>query len=171
LLDSQHQLQPTNPNFTVLRRIRTEYPQLPIILSTGKQWTSTAKQRDDLDLHPFYACHLNGNVIYRPGGEVLYQGGLELPTVLDVYDRMQRDGMSLFLYDNERVYHVLPFKTGEADYWSKKLRGYGERVTELAEAEEVMRKVRAGEIKVVKMAVCVEENAVPGTSYLLVFIE
>lgn len=93
---------------------------------------------------------------------MLSQSGLDLPIVLAVYERMKAEGISLFLYDKERVYHVLPFKTGDEDYWSKKLRAYGEQVSELAEADKVMAKVQSGQIKVVKMAVCEEESVIPG---------
>jgi hydroxymethylpyrimidine pyrophosphatase-like HAD family hydrolase len=167
LLDSHHSLPTTNPNYTVLRRIRQEHPHLPIVISTGKQWPSTAPIRDALDLHPFFACHLNGSVIYAPGGEILYRRGLDSATVLSVYDRLKYEGISLFLHDNNRVYQVLPFKTGDNDYWTSKLRVYGQNVLDLTGADEIMEKVKSGDISVVKMEICELEDAIPGLIRLL----
>lgn len=165
LLDSHHTLPTSNPTHRVLRRIRDAYPYLPIVVSTGKQYLATASLRAQLDLHPFYACHLNGNVIYNPDGSILSETGLDLPVVLAVYERMRAEGFSLFLYDYDKVYQVLPWKTDvESSLWADKLRGYGEHVVSYSEAEVVMAKVRSGEIKVVKMAVCEAEAALPGAS-------
>ena len=110
---------------------------------------------------------MNGNVIYNPDGSILSETGLGLPVVLSVYERMRAEGFSLFMYDYDKVYQVLPWKTDvESSLWADKLRGYGENVVGYGEAEVVMAKVRSGEIKVVKMAVCEDEAELPGASPL-----
>jgi hydroxymethylpyrimidine pyrophosphatase-like HAD family hydrolase len=167
LLDSHHVLPPTSPTFTVLRRIRATHPELPIVISTGKQYPATASLRLALDLAPFPACHLNGNVVYAPTGAILHETTLALPVVEQVFAACRDAGVSLFLYDRERVYHVLPFKTFTDAQAESLLRAYGEDVVELAEAEEVMRKVQAGETKVTKMGVCEVEEYIPSKQIAL----
>lgn len=167
LLDSHHTLPTTNPTHTVLRRIRSAYPDLPIVVSTGKAWSATTDLRAQLDLHAFPACHLNGNVLYRPDGSIFAESGLDQATALAIFDAMQAAGFSLFIYGHEKTYQVLPWRTDpESAAWADRLRGYGEHVVGLDQAEEVMRQVRSGELKVVKMAVCEDEALLPGVSVM-----
>ncbi|EIN08129.1 hypothetical protein PUNSTDRAFT_69184, partial [Punctularia strigosozonata HHB-11173 SS5] len=170
LLDSHHELPVTNPTHKVIRRIRADHPTLPIVISTGKQYTATASLREQLDLHPFNACHLNGNVIYNPDGSVIMDSGLDIGVVNEVYADMKNRGVSLFLYDYERVHQVLYGANDDhPGIWAQKLRGYGETVLEYTEAEsmEIMDKVTKGAIKVIKMAVCQDEEALPATRNVL----
>jgi hydroxymethylpyrimidine pyrophosphatase-like HAD family hydrolase len=172
LLDSHHELQSSNPTHIVLRRIRQAHPSLPIVLSTGKPYPATAVLRDQLDLHPFHAVHLNGNVIYAPSnpvtkeeGKILSQTGLDADVVLAVYDTLKKAGISLFIYDVGGPWHVLPFKTVGDIPWDVALRAYGEDVQTIDRAEEAMARVKNGEFKVVKMAVCEVAEYLPSTFF------
>jgi hydroxymethylpyrimidine pyrophosphatase-like HAD family hydrolase len=165
LLDSHHQLSVNNPTYTTIRRIREDYPTLPIVISTGKQYTSTAALRTQLDLSSFHACHLNGNVIYNPDGSILQESGLDVNIVNAVYTEMKKRSISLFLYDYGKVYQVLfGLNDGYRGIWAEKLRGYGEMVVECSEleSEEMMRRVNKREIKIIKMAICQDEAMLPG---------
>jgi hypothetical protein len=156
LLDSTHALPEHSPTYIVLRRLRAAHPDLPIVLSTGKPYPVTARLRAALDLHAFPAVHLNGNVLHALGGAILSQTGFSTETVLKVYEAARADGMSLFLYDTERPWQVLPCATpGEAGVpWDAALRAYGADLQSLDRAEEAMERVRDGTMQVVKMSVC-----------------
>jgi hypothetical protein len=166
LLDSHHVLPETNPTYAVLRRLRTARPDLPIVLSTGKPYPATANLRETFNLYEFNAIHLNGNVLYAPGrpGSVISQTGLDAALVLDMYATCKSAGISLFVYDTDRPWQVLPCKTDGPVPWDIALRAYGEDLQTLARAEEAMRKVRSGEMRVVKMCVCEAESYLPSTS-------
>ncbi|KAI5819117.1 HAD-like domain-containing protein [Pyronema omphalodes] len=151
LLDSHHLLPTTNPTHKVIRKIREVYPDLPIIISTGKQHRSTAELREQLDLHKFPCCHLNGNVIYNSKGEVVSESGLDKSIVRRVYDEMKAIGTSVFVYDYTTVYQLYHGE-GDSGQWAQILRGYGELVIEGAEG--IMEKIEAGELNPIKMAIC-----------------
>jgi hydroxymethylpyrimidine pyrophosphatase-like HAD family hydrolase len=163
LLDSDHLLPETSPTYKVLRRIRDTMPDLPVVISTGKPYPAAAVLRQQLSLDGFNAVHLNGNVLYAPGGSVISQTGLDTSIVLEVYDRLKEAGMSFFVYDTDRPWQVLPFATVGDKTWDQVLRSYGEDCQPLSRAEEIMPKVRSGEVKVVKMAICEIESYLPST--------
>ncbi|TGZ82124.1 HAD-like protein [Ascodesmis nigricans] len=165
LLDSHHTLPPTNPTYQVLSRIRTEFPTLPIIISTGKQHPSTAELRRDLNLESFPSIHLNGNVTYAPnGGGVVRESRLTAATVRGVFKELRKDvtedkeqEKALFAYDYDVVWQILGT---EDDGWARVLRGYGEDVRVLEKEEEreaFVRGVESGERRIFKLAVCEEE--------------
>jgi Cof subfamily protein (haloacid dehalogenase superfamily) len=151
LLDSHHLLPTTNPTHKIIRKIREVYPDLPVIISTGKQYRSTAELREQLDLHKFPCCHLNGNVIYNPKGEVVSESGLDKSIVRRVYYEMKAIGTSVFVYDYTTVYQLYHGE-GDSGQWAQILRGYGELVVEGAEG--IMEKIEAGELNPIKMAIC-----------------
>lgn len=169
LLDSKHELPSSNLNHVILRRIRTEHPSLPIVISTGKPYPATESLREQLDLNGFNAIHLNGNVLYAPGGRIISQTGLDTKLVLEVYETLKKAGTSLFIYDTDRPWHVLPFATAGDKPWDSALRAYGEDVQMLDRAEEAMDRIRSGEFKVVKMAVCEIESYLPSELHPLPF--
>jgi hydroxymethylpyrimidine pyrophosphatase-like HAD family hydrolase len=107
---------------------------------------------------------LNGNVIYSPTGAIIRESALELAVVKEVYNACRDAGISLFLYDRERNYHVLPFRTVTTEAGDRLLRAYGEDVVDLAQAQGVMEKVWAGELTIIKMAICEVEEHIPSTS-------
>lgn len=137
------------------------HPALPIVLCTGKPYCSTKFLRDALDLYAFHACHLNGNVLYAPGGAVLAEYTLKPEVVGEVYAALCARRVSVFLYERERVYQVLDVEGG---MWARRMRQYGTEVEEcLGErADEVLERVRRGEIGVVKIEVCEDEATLPG---------
>jgi hydroxymethylpyrimidine pyrophosphatase-like HAD family hydrolase len=153
LLDSQHRLSPTSPTHTILRRIRSTYRDLPIVISTGKTYHATAELRLQLDLSPFPASHHNGNLIYAASGEIIHESVVSPVVVDEVYAACRAIGASLFITDRDRAYHVLPVKTFTDEQVARLKRGLGEEVVELARAEESMRRVRTGDLKVFSMAV------------------
>jgi Cof subfamily protein (haloacid dehalogenase superfamily) len=181
LLDSQHTLPESSPTHVALRRIRASHPELPIVLSTGKQHANTAGLRAQLDLHRFPSCHLNGNLIYNPDGSLLFENYLPPGLVRRVYALLSREeeeeeggaGVGVFCYDHERVFQLVGSEEG--DGWAATLRGYGEDVVVLsapgatsAAAEEFLARVDRAEVKVVKMAVCQVEAQIAGIRRRLV---
>jgi hydroxymethylpyrimidine pyrophosphatase-like HAD family hydrolase len=164
LLDSHHGLPETNPTHVVLRRIRDTHPNLPIVVSTGKPYPATAGLRSQLSLDNFNAIHLNGNVIYAPDGTVISQTGLDTSVVLAVYEVLKEAGISLFVYDTDRPWQVLPYKTVGDKPWDEILAKYGEDVQSIDRAEEAMARVRSGEFKVVKLCSFEIESYIPSTS-------
>lgn len=173
LLDSHHTLPETNPTYQVLSRIRKSYPNLPIIISTGKQHPSTAELRRDLNLSCFPSIHLNGNVTYGPakeGVKVVMESSLEAETVRGVFEHLKRSSggcatksKAFFAYDYDVVWQVLG---EEKDGWAKVLRGYGEdvRVIEGDDArEKFIREIENGERTIIKLAVCEDEAPLAGT--------
>ncbi|KAI5787203.1 HAD-like domain-containing protein [Geopyxis carbonaria] len=176
LLDSHHQLPTSNKTYQILTRLRKTHPDLPIIISTGKQRTSTAELRAQLDLEGFYCCHLNGNVIYKPSGEILSESALDIEVVRRVYQTLrERPGVSFFVYDYTTVYQVLGGENAGEGMWAERLRGYGEDVREMMgpsaervkEGEALMEKVWKGEVKVIKMAICQDEAPLAETRAML----
>jgi hypothetical protein len=169
LLDSHHLLPETSPTYTILRRLRAARPDLPIVLSTGKPYPATSDLRETFDLYGFNAIHLNGNVLYAPGrpGSVISQTGLDAALVLDMYETCKKAGISLFVYDTDRPWQVLPCKTEGPIPWHQALRAYGEDLQTLARADEAMGMVESGEMRVVKMCVCEAEAYLPSTSTFL----
>jgi len=169
LLDSRHTLAETSRTHLALRRLRATHPELPIVLSTGKQRGSTAALRAQLDLHRFPACHLNGNLIYRADGSLLLENYLPPGLVRRVYALLSEeggDGVGVFCYDHARVFQLVGF---EEDGWAAKLRGYGEDVVVLSAAAELfLARVDRAEVKVVKMVVCQAEAQIAGTKRRLV---
>lgn len=167
LLDSAHELPTTSPTYTVLTRLRRTYPELPIVISTGKQYSSTAMLRKQLDLEHFHACHLNGNVIYAPSGKVLAKTSLSPNVVRTVFSKAMEKNASFFVYDHAIVWQ-LHRGAGDDGIWAQKLRGYGEDVREVDESV-------LNRIEVIKMAVCQDEAALKGAQscsfFFLVFFK
>jgi hypothetical protein len=163
LLDSAHTLPESSPTYSVLRRLRAARPELPIVLSTGKPYPATAGLRAALGLDGFPAVHLNGNVLYAPHGRLVSQTGLDAAVVLALYDAARAARMSLFVYDTDRPWHVLPCATPGVGGvpWDTALRAYGEDLQGLERAEEAMARVRSGAMHVVKMAVCEAPEYLP----------
>ncbi|KAA8910232.1 HAD-like domain-containing protein [Sphaerosporella brunnea] len=155
LLNSAHELPTTSPTYKVLRRIRETYPSLPIIISTGKQYRSTAELREALDLCPFPCCHCNGNVIYSPSGSIISESGLEIPVVLEALEQMRKIGASAFVYDYSTVYQLYK-GPGDVGQWAAMLRGYGEIVIEIPEdeVEAFVQKIENEEVKAIKLGLC-----------------
>ncbi|KAJ8609526.1 hypothetical protein MRB53_039084 [Persea americana] len=118
-----------------------------------KQRRSVAEIREPLDLDGFPASHLNGCVVYAPHGKVILELGLELDIITKLYTQFRAAGVSLYFYDKETVYEV-PGKDGPK--WGDILRGYGEDVQLLDEAHLV--KIRSGELKIIKAAICQEQG-------------
>ncbi|KAI5852328.1 HAD-like domain-containing protein [Tricharina praecox] len=185
LLDSHHALPTTSPTYQVLRRIRAEFPDLPIIISTGKQHRSTSELRSQLQLEGvFPSCHLNGNVLYDASGTVIAESGLDVEVVLRVIKEMRELGTSTFVYDHATVYQ-LGYARGEwgvggeegdgeeGCQWARILRGYGEDVVCVPphEVDAALDRIRNGELRVVKMAVCQEPETIdiPKTHLLSTF--
>ena len=171
LLDSAHCLPPTSPTYRVLRRIRSQYPQLPIVISTGKQHRSTAQLREQLDLHAFPCCHLNGNVVYSSSpsgreegeeaaaGRIVCESGLEAGVVGAVLREMAAANTSLFVYDHTTVYQLFR-GCGDAGQWAQQLRSYGELVVD--DRDDVAEAVARGDIRPVKMAICQDLDTISG---------
>jgi hydroxymethylpyrimidine pyrophosphatase-like HAD family hydrolase len=144
-----------------LRRLRVTYPNLPIIISTGKQRRSTAELREALDLHRFPCCHLNGNVLYSASGEIIAESGLEITVVKETLQQMQGMRTSTFVYDYTTVYQLY-FGEGDTGQWAAMLRRYGEDVVEVLEEdmEAFMGRIEKGEIKVIKMGICQDAETI-----------
>jgi hydroxymethylpyrimidine pyrophosphatase-like HAD family hydrolase len=162
LLDSRLGFPHTSPTYSVLRRIRSTHPDVPIVISTGKTIRAAAHLRRDLDLAPFPTCHLNGNLVYASTGEIIHESTLLLPVIEKVYETCRAAALSLCLFDRDRVYHVLPFGTISVEKANRLFRGYGEEIVELQEADDVMRRVRDGAINVISMAVCETSECLRG---------
>jgi hydroxymethylpyrimidine pyrophosphatase-like HAD family hydrolase len=163
LLDSAHELPTTSATYQVLLRLRKTHPTLPIIISTGKQHRSTASLREALDLHPFPCCHLNGNVLYNPSGEIIAESGLEIPVIKEALEQMRQQGTSTFVYDYTTVYQLYK-AAGDDGKWAAMLRRYGEDVVEVPEEEvgAFVEKIERGEVRVVKMGICQEADTIAG---------
>jgi hydroxymethylpyrimidine pyrophosphatase-like HAD family hydrolase len=159
LLDSTHTLPTTSATHQVLKRIRTAYPSLPIIISTGKHRRSTADLREQLDLSGFPCCHLNGNVIYSPTGEIVAESRLAIDVVKRVFDEMRAVGTSVFVYDYTTVYQVFHGK-GDTGQWARILRQFGELVVE--DEDDVMQRIERGELNPIKMAICQDTETIDG---------
>ncbi|KAF8540780.1 HAD-like domain-containing protein [Trichophaea hybrida] len=164
LLDSAHTLPTTSPTYRVLKRIRTAYPSLPIIISTGKQRCSTADLREKLDLSEFPCCHLNGNVIYSPTGEIVVESGLDIGVAKRVYEEMRKVGTSVFVYDYTTVYQAFHGK-GDTGQWARILRKFGEDVVE--DQDDVMERIERGELNPIKMGICQDTETIAGSIELL----
>ena len=178
LLDSSHRLPLTSPTYRVLRRIRSQHPQLPIVVSTGKQHRSTAQLRELLDLHAFPCCHLNGNVVYSSspsGGEegapeaaagrILCESGLETDVVGAVLREMADANTTLFVYDHTTVYQLFRGR-GDVGQWARLLRSYGELVVDDCDdrddRDDLVEAVARGDIRAIKMAICQEPETIHG---------
>ncbi|EIM84856.1 uncharacterized protein STEHIDRAFT_140397 [Stereum hirsutum FP-91666 SS1] len=182
LLDSTHSLPPTSPTHLTLLKLRQTHPTLPFIISTGKQHRATSSLRDTFSLnHAFHSIHLNGNVIYNPDGSILRESGFEKEVVLEVIERLRGWGdVAFMVYDRERVYEILPGVKGHegegegGEYtgesiWADKLRGYGEDLVgyTVDGSKEILKQIRNGEIKVIKMAVVADESIIDSKRELL----
>lgn len=78
--------------------------------------------------------------------------------VLEVLAEMRKCGTSVFAYDYDTV-HQLFRGLGDDGIWAKKLRGYGELVED-TEPEAYIERIRAGELKIIKMAICQPEETI-----------
>ena len=148
LLDSHHRLHPRT--FHALSWLRTHRPDLPIVIATGKQHRSVAEIREPLHLGVFPSSHLNGCVVYRPGGVVANEVGLDIDVLVRLHDLFAKDrAVATFFYDHTTVYEV---PGSEGPIYGEMLRGYGEDVKTVD--SNILSRIRAGDIKVIKAAIC-----------------
>lgn len=126
---------------------------MPIVIATGKQRTSVREIREPLDLDVFPASHLNGCVVYAPHGQVQVEVGLDTEVLSNLHTYFTAQRVSLFFYDREKVYE---FQGRDGEIWGNKLRGYGENLQTVDSS--FMDKVRSGEVKIIKAAICQEEG-------------
>ena len=153
LLDSHHRLPTSNPTCQILQRLRRTHPNLPIIISTGKQHRSTAELRELLDLYPFPCCHVNGNVLYTADGTIISETALRWETVRKAYKSVAAHHATFFLYDHSIVYQVSSGLDDTAgDRWATALRGYGEDVR-----RSTIDELEAAGTTIIKVAICQEE--------------
>ena len=99
--------------------------------------------------------------MYSGAGAVLAESGLAAAVVLGVVAEMRAAATSVFAYDHDTVYQLVR-GAGDDGRWARALRGYGEVVLD-AEPAEYERRVRAGELAVVKMAICEDEATIQRT--------
>ncbi|ORY83691.1 HAD-like domain-containing protein [Protomyces lactucae-debilis] len=147
LLDSDHRLHPRT--FHALQWLRKNRPSLPIVIATGKQRTSVIEIREPLNLDVFRASHLNGCVVYNPGGVVASEVGLDKDTLIQLYRQFSAAGISTFFYDREKVYEV---QGTDGPIWGDKLRGYGESVVSVDES--FVQQIQDGSVTIIKAAIC-----------------
>lgn len=105
--------------------------------------------REPLNLDVFPASHLNGCVVYEPFGKVQVEVGLEIDVLEHLFTQFHAAGVSTYFYDRDRVYEL---QGKDGSVWGDKLRGYGENV--LSVDESFLAKIKNGEIKVIKAAIC-----------------
>lgn len=150
LLDKHHRFH--FRTYRAMKYIREKYPNFPIVLATGKQRSAVDLIRIPLDLDAFPAAHVNGCVLYNKG-KIVYADHLKPEVVMEVVEATKGNpNIANVVYDEHYVYALTP---GREDMKNvKRLAEIGEKVDFSMPCEEAIEKVKSGEIKVIKMAVC-----------------
>jgi len=95
LLTEHHVVHPrTVSAFAQLRKLR---PDLPIVIASGKQYSSCADVREALGLPDhFPAIHAHGALIHGDGGALLDAKRINTGVLLEVVDKMRGRGTFVF---------------------------------------------------------------------------
>ncbi|EEB05079.1 hypothetical protein SJAG_00074 [Schizosaccharomyces japonicus yFS275] len=146
LLNKEHKLHPRT--YRALKYIRENYPELPIVLATGRQRSSTREISKSLNLDVFPAVHLNGGVLYDKG-EPVYIEQLSTEALFEVYDRIKdMPTVGMVVYDENTVYVMK--EDGPEKPLVKLLAHYGEVVDMDTPSQAVRHNVLHNDCKVVK---------------------
>ncbi|EEB09377.1 nucleotide-sugar phosphatase [Schizosaccharomyces japonicus yFS275] len=150
LLDAHHRFH--KRTYRAMKYIRETRPDFPIVLATGKQRSAVDEIRIPLELDAFPSAHVNGCVLYNKG-KIVYAEHLKPEVVMEVVEATKHNpNIANVVYDESQVYILTP---GREDLKNpKRLAEIGEKVNFEMPCDEAIAKVKSGEIKVIKMAVC-----------------
>lgn len=161
----EHGTQDIHPlTIQAIRQLRKTRPDLPIIISTGKQLSAVLDVKETLNLTSQPSIHLNGTLIYNSANQIIHSAKLPLHgLVLPLYNALhllRQDqplfpGLSIFFYSHDKVFEIQCPKNPTD--WGSKLRQLGEDVTtfshsSLPSLEEFMLKIHSSSLIVLKMA-------------------
>ncbi|TPX72109.1 hypothetical protein SpCBS45565_g00711 [Spizellomyces sp. 'palustris'] len=158
LLNSHHRLHPRTRS--AILHLRKTRPDLPFIIATGKPYAALAEVREELNLSDFPCIHLNGCMVYGPGGSMMRQDALDSTVVLQMVDMLRPMNKSTYLYVQDEVFEVIKDPVGRnGKAWLDVLRGFGEDVKPAPDG--ILDHVREGQVKVQKVVVLADEKDVP----------
>lgn len=157
LLTSQHVVHPVTRD--ALKHIRQVRPELPIVISSGKQFHSCEDIRRDLALDTFPASHAHGSVIYGHDEQILYSNTLPKDVVVKLTQELHSQNRATFLFTQTRCLLVNDEKGGPD--WLSIAGKYDKNVEDLvASRDTVLREILDGVLDVIKVTVCAEPESV-----------
>lgn len=146
LLDNDHEL--PQRNMRALRWIRENRPELPIVISTGKHFSSILHVRQELNLWPFPSCHINGAAVVSHDSTVFAKRPLMPHLAKALIDDIRKfSDINCYVYDFEKAYSVLSAEKGN-NSWLKLLEPYGQKIDMSVSEDEVLRHIAAGKLDV-----------------------
>lgn len=159
LLTDAHVVHPTTQRaFAALRALR---PDLPIVIASGKQYSSCVDVRSDLGLAPtFPAIHGHGALLHGDDGALLAAHPLAPPAILHIAEQMR--GRGTFLFTAEAV--VLINAEAGKD-WATVAAKYDKHVVDASvpdAREAFLARVESGEQPIVKITVCTDTAETEG---------
>ncbi|KZV91539.1 hypothetical protein EXIGLDRAFT_648125 [Exidia glandulosa HHB12029] len=153
LLTDAHVVHPTTQRaFAALRALR---PDLPIVIASGKQYSSCTDVREALGLEPtFPAIHGHGALLHGDHGELIASHPLAPHAILHIADQMRGRGTFVFTPDA-----VVLINAEAGKDWATVARKYDKHVIDASgpsERTEFLRRIETGEQPIVKITVCTD---------------
>jgi hydroxymethylpyrimidine pyrophosphatase-like HAD family hydrolase len=162
LLTDTHVVHPVTVE--AFRRLREAQPDLPIVIASGKQFSSCHNVREALGLSDsFPAIHAHGALLHGHGGSLLEAKPINTTALLELIQRTRGRGTFVF-----RPGDVVLINAEEGKDWAGVARKYDKFVEDFSgsERDTFLERIRTGEEVIVKLTVCTDRSESEGGSRL-----
>ncbi|KAH9823997.1 HAD-like domain-containing protein [Melampsora americana] len=140
-----------------IQHIRSNHPQIPIIIATGKHRSACDWFIKELgfDSSPAASCH--GAILHDPFGKMISIETLKPQTALSIIEVAKTLNRTCFLFTPNDVVLVYEETNPKRD-WLSIVRKIERNLID-GQDESFLQKVKTGEVKVIKVTIPVEESS------------